>query len=479
MELSKSSAIIILVLTLLLLPASPNPSLVLASGALLASAILILWTSRDLPILLFPFGMQWLSVATKPMLTGIQGIEIQTLSERGAPLEQAAWFAIFGMTALLIGLRVGCRAQTKFNVNARLQAETRIYSPQYIVVFALALILVGHISLALAPSAGGLLQVALAVGDAKYAGIFLLVYSSIKLGNYRLLAIALCGVEIIIGMMGFFGEFRETLFMILLAVLLSQSRTSLANLLLGALAALMTLLVITFWSAVKSEYRAELNQGTQQQVVSISIEERLNFLSGAATNADVDVLNDGLERSLKRVSYIDFLGHTLTYVPEVVPHQEGGQTRHAITHVITPRVIFPSKPALPHDTYVTAAYTGLHFNQSQFASISIGYLGEFYVDYGYLGALLATLIMGFCFGKFYETILFFDKTPLFLNIAFAIVMVMPFIYFERALVKTMGGTLTYFFVIVLVQRFILPQIITLRTGQKRRRKAQPAAITRL
>ena len=64
----------------------------------------------------------------------------------------------------------------------------------------------------------------------------------------------------------------------------------------------------------------------------------------------MEVLSTGLDASLRRVSYIDFLGHTMEYVPEVVPHQSGRQTIEAIRHVVTPRIVFPDKPALPHDT---------------------------------------------------------------------------------------------------------------------------------
>lgn len=476
MELSKSSAMIVIVLTAFLIPFSPNMMLVLASGVLLSAAILILWTERDLPILLFPFGMQWLSVATKPMLTGIHGVDINTLAQRGAQLDQSAWFAIFGLIAVLIGLRLGCRPRQ--NVAARLQFETRIYSPRYVVAFALALILVGHISLAVAGRVGGLYQAALVMGDAKYAGIFLLVYSSIKLGDYRLLAISVCAIEIVIGMMGFFGAFKSTLFMILLGVLLSQNRTSLKNIFLGASAAAFALTVTTFWSAVKTEYRSTLNQGTHQQVVSISITERLDFLSGAATNADAELLNGGLDASLRRVSYIDFLGHTMEHVPEIVPHQSGRQTLSAVRHVVTPRFVFPNKPRVPHDTYVTAAYTGLTFSQAEYASISIGYLGEFYIDFGYWGALLSALILGFGVAKIYETILLFERTPLFVNIALSIVAIMPFIAFEKALIKLIGTLVTYFVVILIFQRVVLPYFVSTNARRKRRPKGPRALIAR-
>ena len=62
---------------------SPEHLLVLCDGAVLAIAILLFWPSRDAPVLLLPFGLQWLAVAMKPIETALTGQPFDGFGELG------------------------------------------------------------------------------------------------------------------------------------------------------------------------------------------------------------------------------------------------------------------------------------------------------------------------------------------------------------------------------------------------------------
>jgi hypothetical protein len=68
---AKSVAICVALITLVAAFASPDHLLVLCDGLVLVGALLLLWPERDAPILLLPFGLQWLCVAMKPIETAL------------------------------------------------------------------------------------------------------------------------------------------------------------------------------------------------------------------------------------------------------------------------------------------------------------------------------------------------------------------------------------------------------------------------
>jgi hypothetical protein len=133
-----------------------------------------------------------------------------------------------------------------------------------------------------------------------------------------------------------------------------------------------------------------------------------------------------------------------------------------IWHVLTPRILFPDKPDLPNDTKVTAQYTRL--NAAVFAdentSISIGYLGELYIDFGIGGALLAVFLMSLAYGRCYRAIRDHSRTPSFVNYGLCIMLALAFAVFETSLVKTMGSIVTVAALALLIQRLIWPALIT-------------------
>jgi hypothetical protein len=144
----------------------------------------------------------------------------------------------------------------------------------------------------------------------------------------------------------------------------------------------------------------------------------------------------------------------------VIPHEGGTRLGGTIWHVLTPRILFPDKPEVPSDTQITAYYTALPAAvfASQNTSISIGYLGELYIDFGIGGALLAVFLMGLIFGRCYRAIRDYPRAPAFVNYGLCMMFALSLSAFETALIKQVGSTLTVAVAAIVLQRFAWPTL---------------------
>ena len=137
---------------------------------------------------------------------------------------------------------------------------------------------------------------------------------------------------------------------------------------------------------------------------------------------------------------------------------------------VTPRLLFPNKPPTPDDSTVTAYYTGLRFDESPGTSVSIGYLGELYIDFGYVGAVLCTFVIGLCAGKGYAILRGYREIPVFFTYGITAMFALLFIFFESDLVRFVGSAITVFLACLVLQRAVAPQVLLALA----RRVAKPA-----
>jgi hypothetical protein len=155
------------------------------------------------------------------------------------------------------------------------------------------------------------------------------------------------------------------------------------------------------------------------------------------------------------MSYIEFFGATLNYVPASRPHENGEMTMAALAHIFLPRLFVPDKAALPSDTAVTIAYTGLPIALRPGVSISIGYPGEFYIDFGILGMMACMGVLGFFYGKANFFIQQHFSSAL-IGYGATIALLTPGFLFETSLPKILGGVCTSFIILLLMSKIVLP-----------------------
>jgi len=331
-----------------------------------------------------------------------------------------------------------------------------------------ALVAIGVLMNALAMIVAPLRSALLVLGGFGAGGVFFLAYWCFKNQRGYLYLVALMIAEIGVGLTGFFSDFQIPILLLCVAALCARDRLNLGDALVLTLVITVLLVVASFWSEVKQDYRKFMNGGTGAQVILVSLDDRIDYLGDQIKTFNAARLGDGFEILLRRHSYIDFLANTMDYVPVFTPHEHGKRIGRTVIHVLTPRILFPDKPPTDFDTEVTIRYTGIALTVYAGTSISIGYLGELYIDFGIVGALIACLIAGTGIGYGWRILRDSGRGSLLLRFGLYSLLALTLTQFGFALIKLVGGSLTAFIGAHLAQRFVLP------SGSKLLRPKRPA-----
>jgi hypothetical protein len=383
------------------------------------------------------------------------GLSLDDMSDHAVPLTPAVLFGLFGLSGLAVAIRLGMGRAT---AAPQIESEAGRWPRGSILQLSVLLIVVGHVLDNVQYMFGGAQQIIVALANVKWAGLFLLAYWVLSnRQGYGWLAVILV-IEIMLGMTGFFAEFRIVLFVALAAAISARTQLRLSNVLLAGILTVVMLFTAVFWSAVKQDYRDYLNRGSGAQIVLQSLEDRISYIGAKASTFSSEEFAYGFERLLERLSYVDYLSVTIANVPTAIPHENGIRLGSAIWHVLTPRIFFPNKPPTPLDTEATAYYTGLKLDMSYDTSISIGWLGELYIDLGFSGAIAVTALLGLLYGRAYRALCDRRGPSRLINLALCATVALPLASFGTALIKMIGSVVISFAAAWALQRFIFPHL---------------------
>jgi hypothetical protein len=440
---------------------SDDPVLTLACAFVIAMTILLLWRFGEPPSLLFAASLQIVQVVTPLFYANALGVPLQDVSEHaGKNLTSAAWLALAAMTSLVLGMWLG-QLRGRHMRAQELAFEVAEWTPEEAFRFCIVTLLLGSGLETLAWTFEGSRQIFLALSGIQWVGVFVLTcvcFGQRRGFKYLFIVTAF---EAAIGFTGFFSGFKTVFFVVVVAILASRTKVKAPEILGGAALAAVVLVLGSFWSAVKIEYRAFVNQGSKQQVVLASPKERFDFFSGKVASMDWQTMGRGFDKLVRRVGYLDFLAATMRNVPERLQFQKGAQIGATVMHVLQPRLLFPDKPALPSDTKITAKYTGLpelRYAKSG-TSISIGYVGELYVDFGYAGAIIGPFILGLTSGYAFRFLCSSGSLPAIVNYGLSFMLLLSIAQFEQALSKTVGAFLATLVAVLLAKKYILPRLL--------------------
>ena len=456
------ASVAILAITGVIALLGDDPVLILACGFVAALAVGLLWRQGEPPVLLLAAGLQLCQVIVRPIYASLTGDRLESVSLLNVgDVTPAIWFALAAMLSLVIGMWCG-QLGGRANIHALLQLEARAWSPRSAFLFFLVTVVLAMAFLQLENINEGLAQPAQAAAGIEWVGVFAVAFVCMVQRRGFIYLVLVTLFELLKGLSGFFSDFKEIFFVILVVLVAANPRLKprvvVACLLLSGV--LLTLGAI--WSVIKTDYRNYITQNSTQQVIIVPLGERLTYLADRFFGVDEATIRRGFVQMVKRIQYVDFLAATMRNVPAVVPFENGALIGSTIMHVLQPRLLFPDKPPLPSDTQITVRYSGIRVDaggNAEGTSISLGYVAELYVDLGIIGTLVAMLILGFLFGRSVRYITSSTALPAIVNFGFALMLMMTVTSFEEALIKMIGAFFTVF-AAILALRKLLPYLLT-------------------
>ncbi len=420
----------------------------------------LLWREGEPPILFAMFFIQWLQVSSGVFRAALQGMDmVQSYQIPG--VTKSTWLSL---TALMV------MAVTIHLVIRRIEGMKFSQVRDEIATLNIARVWMGYLAtnflvLSLGGMVwrfGGLAQLLLAMIGLKWVFYFVLAVIIIhrKRGFGYLIAATL--FEVLVGFSSFFSEYRHVFFVLGLAIFTSSEKIRRANIVMVSLVFVSVLAISVFWSIIKIEYRDFMSQGTGHQVVLVSTAERYNKLVELISEIEAHEIPEGIEQLVDRIQYVEFFGHVVDYVPRYIPHTGGEITFAALRHITQPRLLFPEKAALTPDVIITEKYTGLDIivQQGWHTEVPVGYMADFYIDFGIFGMLVSVILLGLMYAYQYR---FFITQPRYLIFAYGCISVIMRTVSDigTSTVKLLGGNITTFIAIALAFRFLVPSLYSL------------------
>ncbi len=417
----------------------------LAMDWIAAPALLLLWAIwRYLPCPLGPpvlqlaLTFQWLQVFIGVYYFQIFGRESITTS---SGYRDMVLLGLVSLAALFAGLFIGSRQPSQAQQNPvrgeLFSLDLRVLLLTYVVaVFA------SGILTSIAWSIPRVAQGLLALSWFRFALLFMLYRRLVPPRPIWGLFATLMAIELVLGFAGYFAGFKTTLMLGILAVVERfEPRNKSSWLAIGVLATAV-LLTGVVWTGIKNQYRSEL----RTTLLGAPIKDRISRVGELARewrrNGAEATLTD-LDRMVERIWAVYYPAKALERVPEIEPHTNGQFTFNAVMHVLRPRLLFPQKGALVHDSDKVRQYTGIHVaGKEQGVSIAFGYAIESYIDFGVPLMFLPIFLWGCFMGWAYRVCLAWTPNRE-LTIAITCVICWKSLYlFEKSWDKTLGEALT-------------------------------------
>ncbi len=454
-------------------PASPDP-LALAAGAFTPWLILRLVGTPTMPaVVAYYLLSQWLQVFARAFLALVDG-EPMAQSIFGPWVVNAYWYMLASTVALAFACKVvlgGIQPPTEENWSAHLY-----WRPIDVFMIYLGSHLIAQ--MAGLTFGGVLFQFFDAIARFKIMAAFLLFTSVMSVGRGWPFLFAVLGIEILSGMTGLLGDFRGVFVFLGVAALAAQIRwtprtTGYAILTMSGLVALAL-----FWTSVKSEYREMATGGGESQELQTKLSDRVEYMLGrfaGITDIDWGVASKAL---LERLAYVDITGLVINVDLASTEQQSMRQWHDAFSHVFQPRFLFPDKRALSDtEVFIRLTKADLLENMRGGTSISVGYMAENYVDFGFPGMLGGVFAIGLLVALMIRFFFSFD-VPWMVRQGTALAYVYSICAsgLEVSMPKILGSSFTFAVAYGLAMKFAFP--VGQRWLEQRARQAADREATR-
>jgi len=435
----------------------PNMELAAIALFVLVAGCILLWRPGEPPILLFIFCMQWLEASLAIFYSNIRDADIGLITNIiGANIWLATLLSLIGLLFLAMGIRLAAGPTRSTDVQAVRLQISRIPQKTWLLLFLIAFAS-AFVARTLAPIVPGLSQPILALANLKWAAYVMLTYVTFTRSDAsRLPWVFAFGFEFLSALGGYFSSFRLVFQYTLLAMIAANVRWSLPRTTAVVTLALTTLILGAAWTAIKADYRTFANGGRGGQAITVGKSEQLFKIVELTSQLDKEKMLDGLDEMAHRLMYVQYFGAATNFVPAVVAHQNGALWLESISRPFMPRQFFPNKSEID-ESALTNKYTGTFVaGKDRGTQISIGYIGESYIDFGKYGMMIAMLILGLFIGYVYKWLLIGKYSRGILGIGLAPAILMWISSVGNSSAKIVGALVASILVTYLLNRIVVP-----------------------
>ena len=424
-------------LTAMLGLTTPNPFETFVGCLIWPILFWALWKPGEPPVLLFAAFFQAFQVFTPVVVANFAGETLDQTTKYQLDMSTAFYLAAISIVVLALGMKIGSGSASPQYLQTVNKNSQELSSSKLAIVYAIFLVISTFLeSVAFAYPA--LTQLLLGIASFRTLILFLIAWAGFRYPRFYFLAICTTVLEIVIGFTGFFGEFRVVLFLLL--VVYGGTSVRISRLIKPQIVILMSLLLAlaVYWQGVKSDYRGFVNQGTLTQNVQVSLEDRLSFHLDSISDFGTEKVEEGFESGLERLGYIRFFAGSIKTVPNLIPHQDGRLWSEAFAN-LAPRFLFPDKPIID-DSRRTNIFSGIRVSGADTGtSISIGYVGESYIDFGVPLMYAPIFALGLFWGWTYRLLANTGFIPLLGQAAATTLILNVAVYFESSNIKILAG----------------------------------------
>jgi hypothetical protein len=418
------------------------------------SIIFLLWRHSQPSVLLFAMLMQWVQVVAFVLWMNNNNEDIDWISNHGGV---AVSIACLGLIVIAWVMSLGVRSLKmpswqEFYHQAKLINEKKI-----LLLYAISTLFLGGLGYAFG-SNPGLYQILSTFSTVKWVFFMVFGYTALINKKNRLLLVIIIILEFTTSLYSYFSTFKDVILYTIILALSFVRRVTFRQLIYGLLIVTSLFFLLLTWTAVKSDYRKFLNNGTKQQVIEVSRGEAFSKLGEKVSSLSWQQYQQVLDLFLYRTQYILHLAKTMDRVPALIPYENGQIWLNNIMFVIEPRLFFPDKPVY-EATVKTNKYTGFKYaGLKQGSSFSLGYFADSYIDFGYIGMFIPLILIGLFIVFIYRTLYGFSKINLLIRFAVINVALNDFSAFESDGLFLIGRLLLLLLVYWFISKFIFSRL---------------------
>ncbi len=365
-----------------------------------------IWRADMLPILPACLTFQWMNAASGYFVW----LNTGTFPGGGYPtsLPQTLLLAMLGLTSVVIGLRLALTL-FKTTIFTKTLARSADYDLRKVAILTFVLFGIYYIEDILPREIWfGAAQIIENVLSLRFVPYFILLVTVFERGKGYGYVWAATAWVLLPGLLTGFSDFKELLLVVIVAALAQwrpwvrskrQAKENRRILVFGIAGVILVGFFGLIWSGgVKQQWRDEIWQET---AVTASPIERMElfFTVVGRVVPDLDLGKSAEAMAARMSSGTLYFSYVIDRVPRVVPHENGKIFSLAIANATQPRILFPNKHDLGGDSWLVRKYAGIAAaGDESGASIGLGYMAEFFIDFGVLGVIMFSIFWGFSGG---------------------------------------------------------------------------------